>query len=400
MGRILSVHQINKYIKNMFLGDFLLGDVQVQGEVSNCKYHQSGHVYFTLKDEKAAVNCAMFAGNRVGLTFSMKDGDKVVVSGYIDIYEKNGTYQLYARKIKLQGAGELYKKFLELKNELLEMGMFAPEYKKDIPRHPKRVGIVTAPTGAAIRDIQNILKRRNPGISIILYPAIVQGDGAKQSIVNGIRTLDDYGVDVMIVGRGGGSIEDLWAFNEEIVARAIFDCNTPVISAVGHETDVTIADFVADLRAPTPSAAAELATEDIAAVIDRLNTTEKRLEFAMGRGLDAARAKLQSIKNQLYVYKPDNVIAVKREKLSKAESLLRAFADCMLNENKHRLALLAGRLDAASPLKKLSEGFGYIQGKNDMVISSVSQVKNEDVIKISLKDGDIKARVLEVEKQN
>ena len=248
MGSIYSVGQVNTYIKNMFTQDFMLNRISVRGEVSNCKYHTSGHLYFSLKDASGSLACVMFAGQRKGLAFSMKNGDRVVVSGSVSVYERDGKYQLYAREICLEGAGILYEKFLALKEELEEMGMFAQEYKQLIPRYIRRLGVVTAPTGAAIQDIRNITYRRNPYIEIILYPALVQGEGAKESIVKGIRALDQLGVDVMIVGRGGGSMEDLWAFNEEEVARAIFQCSVPIISAVGHETDVTIADFVADRK--------------------------------------------------------------------------------------------------------------------------------------------------------
>ena len=278
MNSIYSVGQVNNYIKNMFTQDFMLSRISVKGEVSNCKYHTSGHIYFSLKDETGTIACVMFAGQRRGLGFAMKNGDKVVVSGSVNVYERDGKYQLYARQIQLEGAGLLYERFLALKRELEEMGMFAPEYKQPIPRFIRTLGVVTAPTGAAIQDIRNISYRRNPYLQIILYPALVQGAGAKESIVKGIQTLDRLGVDVMIVGRGGGSIEDLWAFNEEEVARAIFECTTPVISAVGHETDVTIADYVADLRAPTPSAAAELAVDDYRGFLGQLAEYESRLE--------------------------------------------------------------------------------------------------------------------------
>ena len=234
MNNIYSVGQVNTYIKNMFTQDFMLSRISVKGEVSNCKYHTSGHIYFSLKDETGTINCVMFAGQRRGLAFAMKNGDKVVVQGSVSVYERDGRYQLYAREISLEGAGLLYEKYLALKQELEEMGMFAPEYKQPIPRFIKILGVVTAPTGAAIQDIRNISYRRNPYLQIVLYPALVQGDGAVRSIVRGIQMLDAYGVDVMIVGRGGGSIEDLWAFNEEEVARAIFNCETPIISAVGH----------------------------------------------------------------------------------------------------------------------------------------------------------------------
>ena len=253
MKNVYSVGQVNTYIKNMFAQDFMMQRICVKGEVSNCKYHTSGHIYFTLKDAAGTLNAVMFAGNRRGMKFTMKEGDNLIVTGSIEVYERDGKYQLYAREIALDGAGNLYLKFEALKQELEEMGMFAPEYKKPIPKFAGRVGVVTAPTGAAIQDIRNISGRRNPYVQVILYPALVQGDGAVASIVKGIETLDRMNLDVIIVGRGGGSIEDLWAFNEEVVARAIFHCNTPVISAVGHETDTTIADFVSDMRAPTPS---------------------------------------------------------------------------------------------------------------------------------------------------
>lgn len=234
MKRVYSVGQVNRYVKNMFLQDFVLKKVYVKGEVSNCKYHPSGHIYFSLKDETGVLSCVMFAGHRRGLAFRMKDGDQVVVGGAVDVYERDGRYQLYAKEITQEGEGVLYERFLALKRELEEMGMLAQEYKQPIPKFIRRLGVVTAPAGAAIQDIRNISLRRNPYVQIILYPALVQGEGAADSIVKGIRMLDEAGVDVMIVGRGGGSIEDLWAFNEEKVARAIFDCRTPVISAVGH----------------------------------------------------------------------------------------------------------------------------------------------------------------------
>ena len=254
MRNVYSVKQVNAYIKNMFLQDFMLNRIYIKGEVSNCKYHTSGHIYFSLKDESGSIACIMFAGNRSGLAFRMQDGQQVIVLGSVTTYERDGKYQLYAREIILDGAGLLYEKFEALKKELGEMGMFAPEYKQPIPKFAKIIGIVTAPTGAAIRDIMNISSRRNPYVQLLLYPALVQGDGAAASIVKGIEMLEKQNVDIIIVGRGGGSIEDLWAFNEEIVARAIFNCRIPIISAVGHETDTTIADYVADMRAPTPSA--------------------------------------------------------------------------------------------------------------------------------------------------
>ena len=418
MGSIYTVLQINKYIKNMIDQDFFLGNLQVQGEVSNCKYHSSGHIYFTLKDKDAAISCVMFAGNRAGLAFSMQSGDKVVVSGSISAYEKAGTYQLYAKKIEKMGMGDLYEKYLALKKELEEMGMFAPEYKKPIPKHVKKLGIVTAATGAAIRDINNIAKRRNPGIQLILCPALVQGEGAKESLVRGIQTMDRLGVDVMIVGRGGGSIEDLWAFNEECVARAVFDCNTPVISAVGHETDFTIADFTADMRAPTPSAAAELAVENIMETIDRLDRYRESLGRSMDRMIKLYRLKNEQYKKRVEAFKPSNIILGYRQKLKVFDTVLRNHMesalkdrrhrlkvcdttirnrmDTALNSSRHRLQLLCGRLEDLSPLKRLSGGFSYVSTVSGTVVRSVKDVETGDMLEINVKDGAINAKVEEI----
>lgn len=396
MGSIYTVLQINKYIKNMIDQDFFLGNLQVQGEVSNCKYHSSGHIYFTLKDEGAAISCVMFAGNRAGLAFSMQNGDKVVVTGSISAYEKTGSYQLYAKKISKAGVGDLYEKFQALKKELEEMGMFASEYKKPIPKHVRTLGVVTAPTGAAIRDIQNISKRRNPGIRIILYPALVQGNGAKESIIRGIEALDKLDTDVIIVGRGGGSIEDLWAFNEESVARAVFYCDTPVISAVGHETDFTITDFVADLRAPTPSAAAELAVEDIFETIERLNTFSDRLSFDAKHYIKLFRLKKEQYQKKLDIYKPSNIVLRYRDKLEKYDSMLKNQVKLALMNNKHSLKMLCSKLEDVSPLKRLTAGFSYISTEDGKTLKSINDIKENDIVEIFLTDGTIDARVEKV----
>ena len=285
MRNVYTVKQVNAYIKNMFTQDFMLNRIYIKGEVSNCKYHTSGHLYFSLKDESGTIACVMFAGQRSGLSFRMQEGQQVIVLGSVSVYERDGRYQVYAKEIVLDGAGLLYEKFIKLKKELEEMGMFAPEYKKPIPKYVRTVGVVTAPTGAAVRDIINITRRRNPYVQILLYPALVQGDGASESVVRGIRALENAKVDVMIVGRGGGSIEDLWAFNEENVARAVFECSVPVISAVGHETDTTIIDYVADLRAPTPSAAAELAICNYRELLETIRIERERMHRSMRRKL-------------------------------------------------------------------------------------------------------------------
>ena len=390
---VYTVGQVNTYIKNMFTQDFLLHRVCVKGEVSNCKYHTSGHIYFTLKDAAGTISGVMFAGNRRGLAFRMKEGDRVVVTGSIEVYERDGKYQLYAKEITLDGEGDLYLRYEALKHELEEMGMFAPEYKKPIPRYVKRVGIVTASTGAAIQDIRNIASRRNPYVQLILYPALVQGEGAAESIVNGIHALDLLGVDVMIVGRGGGSIEDLWAFNEEIVARAIFECETPVISAVGHETDTTIADYVADLRAPTPSAAAELAVYDVERLMQDIASCENRLNRLMKNQAVLSKNRLLSYAARLKVLSPEYQLNSKKQYAAELEDRLGRTMRDVLNQKRHRMELLARDMDGLSPLKKLSQGFSFVSDMEGKNLSGVDQVETGDHIKIQMTNGCLEATV-------
>ena len=399
MKNAYSVGQVNRYVKNMFTQDFFLQKIYVKGEVSNCKYHTSGHIYFSLKDETGTLSCVMFAGHRRGLAFSMKDGDKVIVGGSVDVYERDGRYQLYAKEITLEGAGALYERYLALKQELEEMGMFAREYKQPIPKFIRRLGVVTAPTGAAVQDIRNISYRRNPYLQIILYPALVQGAGAAESIVKGIRMLDGLNVDVIIVGRGGGSIEDLWAFNEEIVARAIFECRTPVISAVGHETDFTIADFVADLRAPTPSAAAELAVDDYRSVVESVSVYRQRMYRAMSTRLDFYRSRLANFSTKFGYLSPEYRLREQRQRLADAESSLQNVMEGKLTENRHRLSLYVERFTGLSPLRKLNQGFSYVADQEKRTLTSVKQVKNGDTIYISVTDGTIEAKVNSIKKE-
>lgn len=396
MQKVYSVGQINTYIRNMFTQDFVLNRVSVRGEISNLKYHTSGHIYFTLKDASAAIACVMFAGARGGLAFRMSNGQQVIVDGAVNVYERDGKYQLYATKIRQDGAGELYEKFLELKEELEEMGMFAPEYKQPIPKFVRRLGVVTAPTGAAIRDIINIATRRNPGIRIILYPAKVQGEGAAESVAAGLAALDALGVDVIIVGRGGGSIEDLWAFNEETVARAIFSCHTPVISAVGHETDTTIADFVADLRAPTPSAAAELAVADVTAWLQALDEDALQLQRIMQRMIKDARSRLRECELRMHYAKPQQRLMQQKQRLDEYEERLRRVMQSLLEQTRHQLALIEERLRRLSPYEKLESGYGCILTEDGRRIRSVSQVAPGEVVQIYLADGRMTARIQEV----
>lgn len=390
---VYSVGQVNNYIKNMFAQDFMLHHISIRGEVSNCKYHSSGHIYFTIKDDTGTMNAIMFAGNRRGLTFPMKEGDKVVVTGSVEVYERDGRYQIYARTIELDGAGNLYLKYEALKRELEEMGMFADEYKQPIPKFAKKIGIVTAPTGAAIQDIRNIAARRNPYVQLILYPSLVQGEGAASSIVNGIHAMERLGVDVIIVGRGGGSIEDLWAFNEEIVARAIFDCPIPIISAVGHQTDWTIADYVADLRAPTPSAAAELAVYDYVQTKRQLLASGQQLRRELERKLAMTRTRLENSRIRLKYLNPANQLNENRRRLMDYEEKLVALMQSRIQQRRHTLMLLAGSLDAHSPAKKLKSGYAFVADTDGKGIRSVHQVTEGEEIAIHLLDGEITAKV-------
>lgn len=395
-ANVYSVSQVNGYIKNMFAQDFMMNHIYVKGEVSNCKYHPSGHIYFTLKDAGGALQAVMFAGNRKGLSFSMKNGDNVIASGSIAVYERDGKYQLYAQEILLEGAGLLYRQFEELKQELSEMGMFAQEYKQPIPKYAHTVGIVTASTGAAIRDIQNIAGRRNPFVQLVLYPALVQGDGAAASIVSGIRALDRLGVDVIIVGRGGGSMEDLWAFNEEIVARAIFECNTPVISAVGHETDVTIADFAADLRAPTPSAAAELAVYDRKDLEEQLTLLRLNLNRCMSSCLDAAYEKTKNQAKRLNFLKPQDLLNERRQYCADLESRMAEAMNRKVTMLRHRMELLAGKLEGLSPLRRLSRGYAFVTDETGCAVTNVSSLAEGDELHLQLLNGKVIAQVQEV----
>lgn len=400
MRNVYSVRQVNAYIKNMFTQDFMLNRIYVKGEVSNCKYHTSGHIYFSLKDESGSIACIMFAGQRSGLGFRMQDGQQVIVLGSVTTYERDGKYQLYAKEIILDGTGLLYERFEALKRELGEMGMFAEEYKQPIPKFAKKIGIVTAPTGAAIRDIMNISARRNPYVQLVLYPALVQGEDAAASIVKGIEMLDRQEVDVIIVGRGGGSIEDLWAFNEEIVARAIFNCRTPIISAVGHETDTTIADYVADLRAPTPSAAAELAVFEYHAFTNYLEEKQLLLKKMMYQKLQLERMKIESYKLKMNYLHPGTKLQEQKHHMAEIEQKLRLLMERKLTDSKQRLAIQIERMKGLSPLSKLNQGFSYVTANDGKTIKSIEHVKIDDELMIYVTDGIVKAKVAETIKED
>ena len=392
---VYSVGQVNTYIKNMFGQDYLLNRLYVKGEVSNCKYHTSGHIYFSLKDETGAIACVMFAAQRSNMKFRLSEGQRVIVLGSVRVYERDGKYQLYASDIVLDGIGLLYERFQALKKELEEMGMFSHEYKKPIPKFCKKVGIVTAPTGAAIRDIMNISMRRNPYVQLILYPALVQGEMAAPSIVKGIEALDKLGLDVIIVGRGGGSMEDLWAFNEEIVARAIFHCQTPIISAVGHETDITIADYVSDLRAPTPSAAAELAVFNVKDVLEKQQFYKMRMDQAMNHKIHLLRKELETYELRIKALSPAQQLLEKRTLAADLANQLELSMKNNLREKRFLLQMYIEKLNGLSPLKKLNQGYSFVADTKGRAITSIEKVNIEDELTIHVTDGEIKTKVVE-----
>lgn len=395
MQNVYSVRQVNAYIKNMFTQDFMLNRIYVKGEVSNCKYHTSGHIYFSLKDESGTIACIMFAGNRAGLSFQMQDGQQVVVLGNVTTYERDGKYQLYAREIILDGAGLLYERFEALKKELDEMGMFAEEYKQPIPRFAKKIGIVTAPTGAAIRDIMTVSARRNPYVQLLLYPALVQGDGAAESVVRGIRMLDNKGVDVIIVGRGGGSMEDLWAFNEEPVARAIFECNTPIISAVGHETDTTIADYVSDRRAPTPSAAAEIAVCEYREIEATIREIQMRFYRNLSHRLHMERSRTEMYLAKMKFLHPKTKLQEKQQRSADAEQHLRQLMDTNLMKARQTFAIYIERMKGLSPFERLNRGFSFVADESGKSVKSIQEIQCGDMLQIHMTDGTVKAKVEE-----
>lgn len=390
MATVYSVLQINTYIKNMFKNDYLLRNVQIKGELSNVKYHSSGHIYFTLKEDGSALNGVMFRSAQMsGLNFTMENGQSVVVAGNVDVYERDGRYQIYAREIALDGRGNLYEAYERLKQKLYEEGLFEFDIKKEIPKYPRKVGIVTARTGAAIQDILNIAKRRNPYVQLYLYPARVQGEGAAQTIVRGIEVLDEMGMDTIIIGRGGGSIEDLWPFNEEIVARAIYHAKTPIISGTGHEIDNTIADYAADLRAPTPSAACELAIPDVMTALNQIKQYESRIRQCMNQRLTQSIQRLSVLSAELDSAAPKVRLQNQKIYLDSQQDRLVQAAKHKLRNRQHQYEILLTRLNGLSPTAKLVGGYGYIEGENSKPICSVEDIEEKDGFSVTLWDGTI-----------
>lgn len=410
MKNVYSVSWVNAYLKDMISNDILLKSLYVKGEASNVKYHSSGHLYFTLKEKDAIIQCAMFSGyQKKGLCFRLKDGDEVIVRCSVDLYEKGGTYKLKVTEMYQAGAGKINEAYEKLKAELEEMGMFDPCYKRKLPDYVNRIGVVAAYPGEAVHDIIENATKRNPYIEILVYPSYVQGEQAVQSIVNGIHALEKMGVDTIILGRGGGSVEDLWAFNERLVAETIFNCEIPIISAIGHEKQVPIADLVADVRVSTPTAAAVAATQDVADIFLQFDAYERRCFQIMSRKIRTMKMQLQSNEKRLEALSPKNKlkeqkirlrhyeerieqnIKVNLEKdkyrlLRIADMLERDF-DRSFEQYKHHFAILAGRMEAVSPMKRLASGYAFVKNEKGKKISGVSQLHKQDLVSLHYLDG-------------
>ena len=387
MSRAVTVSQINRYIANLFKQDYTLSGIQVKGEISGCKYHYSGHIYFTLKDAGAAISCVMFSTQRRGLGFTLEDGQSVIVTGRISVFERDGRYQLYAQSIVQDGVGRLYEEYEKLKKRLLSEGLFDEQRKKPIPKFAFRIGVVTAETGAVIQDICNVTYRRNPYVQLYLYPAKVQGEGAAQTVIDGIRYFEKTDVDTIIIGRGGGSVEDLWCFNDEALARVIADCSKPVISAVGHETDTTISDYAADMRAPTPSAAAELAVYSWREMEIALREYQYDLKQSMDHTLKVRKLELQKYMVLLQHVSPEDVLQQKRLYLAECQDRMHGLMEKQLVETKHRLALYAEEMKGLSPLQKLQSGYTYTADEQGGHIDSVEQLQQGQHLTLTFADG-------------
>ena len=388
--KTLSVGEVNNYVKKLVENDFILKNLNVKGEISNLKFHSSGHIYFSLKDENSKVNCIMFKNNAVNLDFRLEEGMKVEIKARLGVYHKEGTYQLYCENIKKAGIGELFEEFHKLKKELSEEGIFDEKYKRALPKFPKRIGIITARTGAAVRDIINVIQRRNKSLDIILYPAKVQGENAADSIIEGIRYFNnEKSVDVIILGRGGGSIEELWAFNNRDLAYEIFNSRIPTVSAVGHEVDFTISDFVSDMRAPTPSAAGELVSPSLQEMINDLLNKKEFLHRAIDRKFLNAKRDVDLLHKGLKGNNPTHIIEKRIKEVNTLEEKLNFLGKRKIDKAKDELIALNSILQTLNPLNTLGRGYSVIMDKKDKVINKVSELKKNDMVKVIMKDGSV-----------
>ena len=388
--KTLSVGEVNNYVKKLVENDFILKNLNVKGEISNLKFHSSGHIYFSLKDENSKVNCIMFKNNAVNLDFRLEEGMKVEIKARLGVYHKEGTYQLYCENIKKAGIGELFEEFHKLKKELSEEGIFDEKYKRALPKFPKRIGIITARTGAAVRDIINVIQRRNKSLDIILYPAKVQGENAADSIIEGIRYFNnEKSVDVIILGRGGGSIEELWTFNNRDLAYEIFNSRIPTVSAVGHEVDFTISDFVSDMRAPTPSAAGELVSPSLQEMINDLLNKKEFLHRAIDRRFLNAKKDVDLLHKGLKGNNPKHIIEKRIKEVNSLEEKLNFLGKRKIDKAKDELIALNSILQTLNPLNTLGRGYSVIMDKEDKVINKVSELKKNDMVKVIMKDGSV-----------
>ena len=388
--KTLSVGEVNNYVKKLVENDFILKNLNVKGEISNLKFHSSGHIYFSLKDENSKVNCIMFKNNAVNLDFRLEEGMKVEIKARLGVYHKEGTYQLYCENIKKAGIGELFEEFHKLKKELSEEGIFDEKYKRALPKFPKRIGIITARTGAAVRDIINVIQRRNKSLDIILYPAKVQGENAADSIIEGIRYFNNKkSVDVIILGRGGGSIEELWVFNNRYLAYEIFNSRIPTVSAVGHEVDFTISDFVSDMRAPTPSAAGELVSPSLQEMINDLVNKKEFLHRAIDRKFLNSKRDVDLLYKGLKGNNPKHTIEKRIKEVNTLEEKLNFLGKRKIDKAKDELIALNSILQTLNPLNTLGRGYSVIMDKEDKVINEVSELKKNDMVKVIMKDGSV-----------
>ena len=390
--RALDISEVNSYIKRILTNDPILYNLRVKGEISNFKVHSSGNVYLSLKDEKSKLNCIIFKSN-YDKSLNLDNGVKIIASGYISVYERDGAYQLYINEIEIEGIGNLYIEFNKLKEKLKKEGLFDTKYKKEIPKMPRSIGVITSPTGAVIRDIINVTKRRFPKVDIKLYPVNVQGDKSASDICEGIEFFNRMeNVDTIIVGRGGGSLEELWSFNEEIVAREIFKSKIPIISAVGHETDFTICDFVSDMRAPTPSAAAEIATPDLSEIYYKLNTIKNRMNRSLNNQVILDNEKLNNTLDKINNYMKNYIVRDKVIQLDQIYDKIKLRLEQKLETSKEKLSKKAALLHNLSPLATISRGYSIVE-KNGQVINSIEEVNITDDINITLKDGSLECNV-------
>lgn len=396
--KVLSVSHVNAYIKRVFEQDFVLKNLVVQGEISNFKQHSSGHLYFTMKDATSAINCVMFKSYLAQINFKPKEGMTIIATGSISVYERTGQYQLYVTNMREEGVGLLYQKFEALKQQLLAEGLFEQSIKKPLPTYPKKVGIITSETGAVLRDIIQVATRRNPYIQLILYPSLVQGEGAVEQLVKGLLVFNQMkDVDVIIIGRGGGSIEDLWSFNEERLARAIVASEIPVVSAVGHETDTTIADYVADLRAPTPSAAAELVIPAYAELMQRLEQQKLHLFSRMKQHVALSRQRLVTMMTRLENLSPIKKYEQKYQYINDLQDRLEALMKQRLLTKRYQVNLLNEKLQGLSPYNKIKDGYAYVMDPSGQKISGIARLKVKDSLALVFHDGEAQVTVKSIQ---